>query len=548
MSKLKRLNIITTHSNSAVEDHRAAENEGLHISEKQVGLSSTQAFQPTSEYGTIVDDVARDGEFANMNGTKSKKQHPPVYISPMSANRVANLRKIRRVIATKSPQKVPSTSSARKTTTREIVEGNKGGAKRKLALVDEEDDDEDHEISQGDIVHDIAQDEEFANINVTIHTNQHDIQMVDHDSVQEQLHGSEKEQAIVDTTTGMEDNGDVKKGRGYTQKFDIWKMKSTERICVTFDKFGQPVGDEGRELGQYLGTLVRMAKNVSVEYSDWRKVPIKNKEDMYSLVKSKFTFHPVETSQIKKWIFFSMGKKWRTWKGLLKSRGYDPSLTIEEIVAQQTNKDERVNPTQFKELVTRWFTPEFQNTCVKKRSSRSKMKEPHVTGTKSFARLAHEMAMKNDGMYPTRGEMYIKTRTRNDGSIVDDEALGVVTSLKALSSKSTSTPGDQDNFANDDYSKVKGPEKRGYVRLVGKMPAMKSNDDSQISQRLENATQTINQLQGAFNVMMNIIQEHIPNANLSTILSNLNLQVPRIGSSNESTSRSTDDAGRVDKM
>jgi hypothetical protein len=34
--------------------------------------------------------------------------------------------------------------------------------------------------------------------------------------------------------------------------------------------------------------------------------------------------------------------------------------------------------------------------------------------------------MKNDGIYPTRGEMYIKTRTRKDGSIVDDEASGVV--------------------------------------------------------------------------------------------------------------------------
>ncbi|KAK9050291.1 hypothetical protein SSX86_030739 [Deinandra increscens subsp. villosa] len=262
---------------------------------------------------------------------------------------------------------------------------------------------------------------------------------------------------------------------------------------------------------------------------------------------SKFTFHPVESSQIKKWILFSMGKKWRTWKGLLKSRGYDPSLTIDEIVAKQTNNDNRVNPTQFKELVARWFTPEFQNTCVKKRSSRSKMKEPHVTGTKSFARLAHELAMDNDGMYPTRGEMYIKTRTRKDGSIVDDEALGVVTSLQAIASKSTRTSGVQDDFSNDEFSKVKGPEKRGYVRLVGKMPAKKSNGDSQIIQQLESATQTISQLQGAFNVMVNIIQEHIPNANMSAILSNMNLQVSNIGSANELSSKSTDDGERADK-
>ncbi|KAI3682789.1 hypothetical protein L1987_83033 [Smallanthus sonchifolius] len=114
-----------------------------------------------------------------------------------------------------------------------------------------------------------------------------------------------------------------------------------------------------------------------------------------------------------------------------------------------------------------------KSTCAVKRSSRSKMKEPHITGTKSFARLAHELATKNNDVYPTRAEMYITTRTRKDGSIVDDKAVEVVASLKAIASDSTSTPGDLDDFTNDDYSKVKGPEKRGYVRLVGRMRLQK---------------------------------------------------------------------------
>ncbi|KAL8245820.1 hypothetical protein R6Q59_007036 [Mikania micrantha] len=218
---------------------------------------------------------------------------------------------------------------------------------------------------------------------------------------------------------------------------------------------------------------------------------MQQKEDMYSLVKH--------------------GEKWRTWKVVLKSRGYDPSLTIDEIVAQQINNDDTVNPTQFKELVKCWFTPDF-------RSSRSKMKEPHVTGTKSFARLAHEVAMKNDGVYPTRGEMYKKTRTCKDGSVVDDEAASVVASMKAIASDSTSTPGDRDDFTRDDYSKVKGPNKRGYVRLVGRMPATKDKGDSEIN------SQTIHQLQSVVNVMMNIVHEHIPNANLSTVLKDMNIK------------------------
>ncbi|KAL8214416.1 hypothetical protein R6Q57_003865 [Mikania cordata] len=190
------------------------------------------------------------------------------------------------------------------------------------------------------------------------------------------------------------------------------------------------------------------------------------------------------------------GKKWRAWKGSLKARLYDPSLTVDEIVAQQVKTDNRVSQTHFEELANCWFTPKFQVTmmynfdllynifnyaiksegtyhilmchlpltkCEAKRVNHSKMKEPHVSGTKYFARLAHEMAMKNDGVYPTRGEMYIKTRTRKNGSIVDDEASHVVAALKDIPNESTNTSDDKNDITNDAYSKVKGPEKRGYI-------------------------------------------------------------------------------------
>ncbi|KAL8244042.1 hypothetical protein R6Q59_010300 [Mikania micrantha] len=201
-----------------------------------------------------------------------------------------------------------------------------------------------------------------------------------------------------------------------------------------------------------------------------------------------------------------MGKKWRAWKGSLKARLYDPSLTIDEIVAQQVKNDNRVSQTQFKELATRWFTPKFQSTCEAKRVSRSKMKEPHVSGTKSFSRLAHEMVLKNDGVYPTRGEMYIKTRTRKDGTIVDDEASHVVAALKDIVNDSTNTSDDQNDITKDAYSKVKGPEKRGYIRLVGKMPAENNYGPSSESE-------TINNRKSVVSALAMIIQDHIPNAN-----------------------------------
>ncbi|KAI7745807.1 hypothetical protein M8C21_027679, partial [Ambrosia artemisiifolia] len=64
-------------------------------------------------------------------GDVSKKQRPPRYIAPMSTNRVANLSRLRRVMA-------PS-------------EGNKGRAKRRMILVDQDDDEVD-EIFKGIIL------------------------------------------------------------------------------------------------------------------------------------------------------------------------------------------------------------------------------------------------------------------------------------------------------------------------------------------------------------------------------------------------------------
>ncbi|KAC9955883.1 hypothetical protein E3N88_45030 [Mikania micrantha] len=51
MSRRKKLNIITTESNLAVKDNVTSETQGLHKSEMQGGVSSSQEFQSTNEQG-----------------------------------------------------------------------------------------------------------------------------------------------------------------------------------------------------------------------------------------------------------------------------------------------------------------------------------------------------------------------------------------------------------------------------------------------------------------------------------------------------------------
>nr|GEW17307.1 hypothetical protein [Tanacetum cinerariifolium] len=102
-----------------------------------------------------------------------------------------------------------------------------------------------------------------------------------------------------------------------------------------------------------------------------------------------------------------------------------------------------------------------------------------VTRTKSFARLVEEEATKNNGVYLTRGKLYQISRTRKDGSIVIDKAAQIVASLQVIANDSTNTQGIQeDDWTNDDLSKVKGPEKRGYVQCVRKILSLRNNGAS----------------------------------------------------------------------
>ncbi|GJX57933.1 transposase, Ptta/En/Spm [Tanacetum coccineum] len=153
--------------------------------------------------------------------------------------------------------------------------------------------------------------------------------------------------------------------------------------------------------------------------------------------KENFVFHLAETSAIKKWILSSMGKKLNTCRNLVKSQNYDPALSVEQIMERQT--DSRVNLEQFQVVVNRWMKQEYEAICEQKRISRSKMEEPHITGTKSFARLAKEEATKNNRVHPTRGKLYQICRTRKDGSFVSDKAAQVVASLQVIANDSTNT-------------------------------------------------------------------------------------------------------------
>ncbi|GJX91530.1 ribonuclease H-like domain-containing protein [Tanacetum coccineum] len=208
-------------------------------------------------------------------------------------------------------------------------------------------------------------------------------------------------------------------------------------VLFNVDSITQFREDEGNELTNFLRTLVRMPQHIGIHYPEWRKVHKEKRIDLWSIVRSF-------RKNIKELIMSDMSTKWKCWKYELKKSSYDPTMTINEIVASQT--DDRVETGQFRMLVESWFTKEKQVESERKKINRLKLIEPHVTGTKSL-----------------HGKGDIKAI--GDSSSTDQEITN------------------NSDWTNDDLSKVKGTERRGLVydlssihdNMTGKNPSSASD-------------------------------------------------------------------------
>ncbi|KAL4284030.1 hypothetical protein GQ457_16G017920 [Hibiscus cannabinus] len=247
-----------------------------------------------------------------------------------------------------------------------------------------------------------------------------------------------------------------KKVRGATLMSEIWELPEGQRVIVKINNLFQPVGEESTCLCRFIGTMVRKAEFAPINYLNWHEMPNNRKEEMWSTIELKFQFQLFDFEEgideatlkhVKKWVLSDMSTKWRQWKNELKSQIFDENQTVEQII--ENCKDPR-------------------GQSVTNRSNRSKLEEPHCTGKRSFPRIVEDLTKESDGSPPTRADVYVKSRTRKDVSIVNSKAAVVVERIQEKINESSSSDNlSQTSWSNDVFAQVKGPERRGHVRCVG---------------------------------------------------------------------------------
>ncbi|OMO81059.1 Transposase, Ptta/En/Spm, plant [Corchorus olitorius] len=227
--------------------------------------------------------------------------------------------------------------------------------------------------------------------------------------------------------------GDYIRRRGKTRLRDVANLKAGDRIFVQGNGLGQPIGDSAGLLAGFCGKLSRNGLWFPIDTVSWNKIEDADKNRALDWVKEKFDLRGV--SDI--WLNASLAKKWRDHKNRLKRKYFDENLTPNEVKGKLPQITQIVR-TQFYGLVDYWFSPEGKERARKARQSREKQAHTHTSGSKSFARMGHEM----------QRSRHLLTEEMNDCETTE-EYLSKENSL---------------------YNEVLGPEKYSRVRGFGLLP------------------------------------------------------------------------------
>uniref|UniRef100_A0A453CS54 Uncharacterized protein n=2 Tax=Aegilops tauschii subsp. strangulata TaxID=200361 RepID=A0A453CS54_AEGTS len=230
---------------------------------------------------------------------------------------------------------------------------------------------------------------------------------------------------------------------GLKLSLEVWTLPKGVRIPVSLNTSGEPVGKAAGTLSNFLCAIARDGVLAPLTYHDWRRVPEKNKNIIWHIVKLKFDIAPVGEL----WIMKSLGKRWRSWKSFLKLQHYDTHETEEERLA---DRNPRVLKEQWQFLVAYWSTEKAKAASARSKACQSNVVAHHTAGTKSFARIIEEEKQKRpnkDG--PSVEDLFIMTHTPKNGKPMKKATADAIARLR----KQVESSGG-DSAAHDSSSKV----------------------------------------------------------------------------------------------
>ncbi|QHN83542.1 uncharacterized protein DS421_20g705650 [Arachis hypogaea] len=189
---------------------------------------------------------------------------------------------------------------------------------------------------------------------------------------------------------------------------------------------------------------------------DWRKVRTRDK--VYNeIVKEIFHFEEDSRGIIKGIIFKMLGRAWKETRNRLYHHCYDPELSL---AANIENRPDGIIADHWRRFLDYRNSEETQEKCKKNAENRSKQLYTHTGGSKILARLGEEES-ERQGRIVSRGELYLLTHKRTNGSYIHDVARAIGERIEAIEQ------GDESSgllSQNDSLAQALGKEHPGRVR------------------------------------------------------------------------------------
>ncbi|PPS03621.1 hypothetical protein GOBAR_AA17043 [Gossypium barbadense] len=191
------------------------------------------------------------------------------------------------------------------------------------------------------------------------------------------------------------ESGGTRKVRGRTLLRDLYDLDPVERVKVSRNPHGQPVGSEARLLAGYLGILARNGNMLPINYESWHHMPDSNKNQALANIKERFALE-VSDDYIKKALDISLKEKLRNVPpGMLRY--------------------------QWEDAVRFWNSKKGEDRERVGATSRQKQKFTHTAGSRNFASVAEAEEVKS-GQKVGRLQLFEITHRKKDGSPMTSEA------------------------------------------------------------------------------------------------------------------------------
>ncbi|PPR81867.1 hypothetical protein GOBAR_AA38852 [Gossypium barbadense] len=268
------------------------------------------------------------------------------------------------------------------------------------------------------------------------------------------------------------ESGGTCRVRGRTLLRDLYDLDPVERVKVSRNTHGQPVGSEPRFLAGYLAILARNANMLPINYESWHHMPDSNKNQALANIKERFALE-VSDDYIKK----ALGKRWRDNKSTLKKQYFKKDISLEE---KLRNVPPGMLRYQWEDAVRFWNSKKGEDRERVGTSSRQKQKFTHTAGSRSFASVAEAEEVKS-GQKVGRLQLFEITHRKKDGSPMTSEAGEIMEKLKekkaeyeAIASSDSSV--NLENIDNRIITEVLGPER------YGRIAQMQANTVEQIAE------------------------------------------------------------------